>query len=1501
MKAKKHPFMAPCALALLAAAGMVSLNAHAQCNIYMGTNQQVIDGYGFSSAWCGILTTPKNNALYGTLGMSLLRVRFDPGGPGNWGQEITNAMAAHAAGAKVLGTSWSGPGAWTTTMEAMNGFLLPQYYADYANWLSQAAIAHNVDWASPANEPDLGWMAWTSEELTTWIGQYGACIGRPMLAPESFCLNDDYGDPIIDDPKAGPYVSVYGGHLYGGGLSVHTNALALGRHVWMTEYYWDGPNDMSVCVQIAKQINDCMNDQFSAYIWWWDNDSDTNTVLVLSDGTINKNGYTMGQFAKWIRPGSTRVTADYNPSPGVFVTAYNVNGSAVIVAVNTNQTSSVNQQFTIHNANAAALEGYQTSSSQDMADMGSFGGSGGSFTAKLPAQSITTFVQTNGTPADVPPPWTAQDIGSVGVVGSTTYTNSVFTNGVFTVAASGADIWSTTDAFRFVYETNSGNCAILARVSSAQSTNSMAKAGVMIRDSLNPGAANAFIGVTPGNGLVWQYRLSDGGGCSNSLASGLSAPYWVKLVRSASTFTGYYSADGTNWTQLGTTTIGMGSLEYAGLAFCNHGNASLGTATFDNVAAPGWPIPPPSVATGLTATAGVEQVMLNWQAGSYATSNNVERATVSGGPYTTVATVRGTGYIDSDLVGGTTYYYVVQALNGVGQTGNSAQASATPTANVPSPWVAQDIGSVGVTGSQGEAGSESCSNGVFTVAGSGDDIWSTADAFRFVYETNGGNCTIIARVVSLQEPTNVTIDPWSKAGVMVRASLDPGAANAFIAVTPSNGVTWQDRSSTGGGSVNAATSGLSAPYWVKLVRSGNTFTGYRSPDGTNWTQQGTATFTMSSTAYVGLAVTAHNNSSMATATFDNVSAPGWPAPLSSFIYSWGSPVSFGGLNANQILTNFPGTEIAGAMFAQNGGSPITVSPGGGSPIVFAPADTSWASLAGGNGFTTGASTNSTGDADFDSCLNAFYYDGATNTHTITMSGLVVGRQYSVQLFALDDRSLSPAGGARTVNWQNPGDSFYFSATYSMADNAYVVVTFVASNAVQAIQENLLNSGYGNFNCLVLRAVGWNPPPYFIVEPVNAIGYLGNNASLSGSAAGDSTIPDPAIAYQWQAGPNGGPYTNLVAGAKYAGTTNATLTINNLAVSDGVPAYVLVASNGGGSVTSSVANVSVIIQPRNLVGEWLNGAASLADVSGYSTAGIHDGYGVGNSAYTFTNDVPPGAHGQSLWLYGNGSAIAINNTSTNDPAYTNTFDNGISNSLTVTVWARGWPGQWSPWVSKWGESENGAEAGWQLRDDGSDSSGGGGVGYPYACWTVRNDSAGTVTLGTDPNGNPDDMATRSIAIGTGNKTWHFYAGTFDGISGNRDLYIDGVLAASETGNKPYFAATGEHLCIGGKDSPPGNSFGNYFTGEIYDVRVYNYALSQSQVATVGNLVPSFSTCQVVTAVSGVQSPNGAGLVLAWPYGTLLQATNLLGPWSPANATSPYTNNLALPQQFFRLQN
>src|SRR5262249_22413496 len=115
-------------------------------------------------------------------------------------------------------------------------------------------------------------------------------------------------------------------------------------------------------------------------------------------------------------------------------------------------------------------------------------------------------------------------------------------------------------------------------------------------------------------------------------------------------------------------------------------------------------------------------------------------------------------------------------------------------------------------------------------------------------------------------------DPWAKAGVMFRDSADAGAPFAAVVVTPGKGVTFEWRSSAGGQAQSVTKSGLSAPLWVQLVRSGDTFSASYSTDGVTWVALGTSqTIDMASTALAGLVVTAHNDGLLNTATFDNVS------------------------------------------------------------------------------------------------------------------------------------------------------------------------------------------------------------------------------------------------------------------------------------------------------------------------------------------------------------------------------------------------------------------------------------------------------------------------------------------------------------------------------------------------------------------------------------------------------------------------------------------------------
>lgn len=358
--------------------------------------------------------------------------------------------------------------------------------------------------------------------------------------------------------------------------------------------------------------------------------------------------------------------------------------------------------------------------------------------------------------------------------------------------------------------------------------------------------------------------------------------------------------------------------------------------------------------------------------------------------------------------------------------------------------------------------------------------------------------------------------------------------------------------------------------------------------------------------------------------------------------------------------------------------------------------------------------------------------------------------------------------------------------------------------------------------------------------------------------------------------NGGPYIVIASGL--AGTSY---------LDNGLPSgteyyYTVSAMVFTNETPDSLQASAATLAPMILLGHWLAGAANLGETSGYSPAGTLDGFAVANGSHYFTNDVPPNARGVSLYL-GN-SGVGISNTCRAwDPHYTNMFDNPITNSFTVMCWAKGWPAGWNPWISKFGESESG----WQLRKDGSTSS--------YACWTVRNGSVGAVTLGSAVYGNPDDLATRSITVGNDGK-WHHYAGTFDANLGVRCLYVDGDLAASETGNAPCIMAANNRLMLGAKDSGSASSsaggYGSYFTGNLFDVRIYNIALLQPQIRSIAGLTPPSPTSRL---------SSGNQVVLTWTWGTLLEATNLMGPWTPVFAASPYTNTQTGAELFFRVSN
>jgi hypothetical protein len=170
--------------------------------------------------------------------------------------------------------------------------------------------------------------------------------------------------------------------------------------------------------------------------------------------------------------------------------------------------------------------------------------------------------------------------------------------GTFTMTGSGADIWDLTglgtgyhDEFHFAYKMLTGAGSIVAKVNSVGNTNDWAKAGVMIRETLDPGSKHAFAAVTPANGVATQGRIDTAGVSFNYNQTGVAAPYWVKLERSISgIFTVSHSTNGSTWlpvTGAVVQTISMASNVYIGLAVTSHDATRTCQAVFSNVTTTG--------------------------------------------------------------------------------------------------------------------------------------------------------------------------------------------------------------------------------------------------------------------------------------------------------------------------------------------------------------------------------------------------------------------------------------------------------------------------------------------------------------------------------------------------------------------------------------------------------------------------------------------------------------------------------------------------------------------------------------------------------------------------------------------------------------------------------------------------------------------------------------------------------------------------------------------------
>ena len=180
----------------------------------------------------------------------------------------------------------------------------------------------------------------------------------------------------------------------------------------------------------------------------------------------------------------------------------------------------------------------------------------------------------------------------------------------------------------------------------------------------------------------------------------------------------------------------------------------------------------------------------------------------------------------------------------------------------PSAWLAGDIGSVAVPGSFSRAG------GVFTISGSGTDIWHRDDGFQFVFQSVDGDGALTAQVLNI-----LNTDEWAKAGVMIRETTNASSRFALACIRSDGQAQFIWRDAPGAEAQASPLVGdRGCPKWLKVVRTGNNFGAYYKVNaGDEWSQLGTTQpIGMAPKTWIGLIVCAHHDGVLCQAQFDQV-------------------------------------------------------------------------------------------------------------------------------------------------------------------------------------------------------------------------------------------------------------------------------------------------------------------------------------------------------------------------------------------------------------------------------------------------------------------------------------------------------------------------------------------------------------------------------------------------------------------------------------------------------
>ena len=439
-----------CGAMMLSAAPLMQTPQEAEaagtCVIDTGITYQTIRGFGGMNhpEWQGYDLSDANiQTAFGNgpdeLGLTVLRI-FVNDDSNQWSKCIPAAKKAQAKGATVFATPWNPPAAIRTASSkkpTTGAYVLnsgaeaayAQHLNNYVKYVEGQGV--NLYSVSVQNEPDYSeeWTYWSPDRTTSFIANYGKAVKdgthAKLMSPESFQYGYEgsghgkmYYKKILENSAANANCDLFGTHFYGTQRDSMNYATVKNsnKEIWMTEVYVpnssaNSANNFPEALCVAENIhNGLVVGNMSAYVWWYIRRS--YSLIGQDDGKVTKRGAMMAQYSKWIRPGAVRIAATEFPegksytamnsqagnwgSLQTMVSAYKQDDKITVVAINPTPTAKT-QDFSISSGEKISeIEAYHTTSNENFRAASAPSFSDSSFSASLPAQSVTTFVISTG-------------------------------------------------------------------------------------------------------------------------------------------------------------------------------------------------------------------------------------------------------------------------------------------------------------------------------------------------------------------------------------------------------------------------------------------------------------------------------------------------------------------------------------------------------------------------------------------------------------------------------------------------------------------------------------------------------------------------------------------------------------------------------------------------------------------------------------------------------------------------------------------------------------------------------------------------------------------------------------------------------------------------------------------------------------------------------------------------------------------------------------------------